>query len=148
MSSMQSALGLAQLERIAELVERKRQNFFWYREELYGWNQVSLNADISGLFNSYWMPTVVLDSKLGITKEMVVPRMLERGIDVRPFFYPLSMIPAFRDTPEAARARRRNKIAQSLSPRGINLPSALNLERTSVSQVCKALKEVIGNLTN
>ena len=148
MSSMQAALGLAQLERLAELVERKRQNFFWYRDELYGWNQVSLNADISGLFNSYWMPTVVLDAKLGITKEEVVPRMRERGIDVRPFFYPLSMIPAFRDTPEAARARSRNKIAQSLSPRGINLPSALNLDRTSVSQVCRTLKEVIGNLTN
>jgi perosamine synthetase len=146
MSSMQAALGLAQLERVAELVERKRQNFFWYRDELCEWNQVSLTAEIPGLFNSYWMTTVLLDASLGITKEEVVPRMRARGIDVRPFFYPLSMIPAFRDTPEAARARSRTKIAQSLSPYGINLPSALNLDRITVSKVCKELKEIIGNL--
>ena len=36
MSSMQAALGLAQLERIEELVSRKRQIFSWYREHLAG----------------------------------------------------------------------------------------------------------------
>jgi len=146
MSSMQAALGLAQLERVAELVNGKRQNYSWYREELCDWNHGSLNPDIPGLFNSYWMTTVIIDSALGLTKEAVVPRMRAQGIDVRPFFYPLSMIPAFRDTPEAARARSRNTVAQRVSPYGINLPSALNLDRASVTKVCSELRETIGNL--
>jgi perosamine synthetase len=92
------------------------------------------------------MTTVVLDPQLGIAKEALVPRMRGRGIDVRPFFYPLSMIPAFRDTPEAARARSGNEVAQCVSPYGINLPSALNLDRVSVEQVCSELRQAIGDL--
>jgi perosamine synthetase len=146
MSSMQAALGLAQLERVAELVNKKREIFSWYREELSEWNQGSLNPDVAGLFNSYWMTTVVLDPELGIEKETLVPQMRERGVDVRPFFYPLSMIPAFRDTPEAARARDGNQVAQRVSPYGINLPSALNLERASVKQVCNELRKAVAEL--
>jgi perosamine synthetase len=146
MSSMQAALGLAQLERVTELVNGKRQNFSWYREELSGWNQGSLNPDIPGLFNSYWMTTVILDSELGLPKEAVVPALRTRQIDARPFFYPLSVIPAFRNTPEAARARDRNKVAQRLSPYGINLPSALNLDKASVRTVCSELREIIEKL--
>ena len=75
MSSMQAALGLAQLERVAELVNGKRQIFSWYQEELSDWNAGSLNPDVPGLFNSYWMTTVMLDPDLGIEKESLVPHM-------------------------------------------------------------------------
>jgi perosamine synthetase len=146
MSSMQAALGLAQLERVAELVNGKRQIFSWYREELADRNEISLNPGVCGLFNSYWMTTAVLDAELGISKEDLVPRMRTLGIDVRPFFYPLSVIPAFRDTPEAIHARTRNKIAMGLAPYGINLPSALNLDINSIRTVCSALSKTIGEL--
>jgi perosamine synthetase len=75
-----------------------------------------------------------------------VPQMRARGVDVRPFFYPLSMIPAFRDTPEAARARSGNLVSQRLSPYGVNLPSALNLDRETVQTVCNELRATIGDL--
>lgn len=143
MSAMQAALGLAQLERLEELVKRKREIFLWYSEELANWNEVSLTPDIPGLFNSYWMTTALLDPSLGVDKETLVRLMRERGVDVRPFFYPLSVIPAFRNTPEAARARVENKVAQSLSPYGINLPSALSLDRATVKRVCTALRETV-----
>ena len=146
MSSMQAALGLAQLERVSELVNKKREIFSWYRDELSLWNEGSLNPDVSGLFNSYWMTTTLLDSELGIPKEKLVPRMREQGIDVRPFFYPLSMIPAFRDTPQAAHARAVNVVAQRVSPCGINLPSALNLDRVSIERVCSELRKVVCDL--
>ena len=146
MSSMQAALGLAQLERVDELVNGKRQNFSRYRQELSDWNQGSLIADIPGLYNSYWMTTVIIDSALGFTKEELVPRMRAQGIDVRPFFYPLSTIPAFRDTAEAARARFRNDVAQRLSPYGVNLPSGLNLDGATIAKVCRELQETVSNL--
>ena len=92
------------------------------------------------------MTTVVLDAFLKITKDTLVPRLRHHGIDVRPFFYPLSMLPAFRDTPEAARARAVNTVAQSVSPYGINLPSALNLDRISIRQVCGELRSAVRDL--
>jgi perosamine synthetase len=146
MSSMQAALGLAQIERVNELVNKKREIFSWYREELSQWNEGSLNPDVSGLFNSYWMTTVLLDPEFGVTKEALVPRMREHGIDVRPFFYPLSMIPAFRDMPEAAHARAINTVAQRVSPYGINLPSALNLDRVTIERVCNELRKAVCDL--
>ena len=73
--------------------------FSWYREELSDCNQISLNPDIAGLFNSYWMTTALLEPETLLDKKILVPRMRERGVDVRPFFFPLSEIPALRDSP-------------------------------------------------
>src|SRR5258705_1443478 len=55
MSSMQAALGLAQLERLEELIERKREIFAWYREELEGLEEVTMNYELPQAWNSYWM---------------------------------------------------------------------------------------------
>jgi perosamine synthetase len=48
MSSMQAALGLAQLERIEELIERKREIFGWYRQELESVEEITLNCPARG----------------------------------------------------------------------------------------------------
>ncbi len=146
MSSMQAALGLAQLERLDELVAKKRQIFSWYRQALADWNLGSLNPDVPGLFNSYWMTTILLDAALGIKKETLVPRLRQQGVDVRPFFYPLSAIPAFRETSEAAKAQKTNKVAYSVSPYAINLPSALALDETAIGKVNVVLRKEVGAL--
>jgi perosamine synthetase len=148
MSSMQAALGLAQLERIDELVAGKRRIYGWYREELSDWTGGSLNPDVPGLHNSYWMTTVVLDRDIGLTKEALVPHLRKNGIDARPFFYPLSAIPAFYDTFHAATARARNVNSHSISPYGINLPSALALERPDVLQACVVLRKAVQSLAS
>jgi perosamine synthetase len=146
MSAMQAALGLAQLERLDELVDGKRRVFGWYREMLDGWSEGTLNPDVPGLYNSYWMSTVVLDSRLGITKEVLVSALRNAGIDSRPFFSPLSSIPAFRATAQAKAARARNAVGYSLTPFGINLPSALNLSQEDVGRVCGSLRDTVGAL--
>jgi perosamine synthetase len=146
MSSMQAALGLAQLERIDELVAGKRRIYGWYREELSDWGGGWLNPDVSGLHNSYWMTTVVLDRCRGVTKEAVVSYLREHGVDARPFFYPLSTIPAFQDSLQAAAARERNVNSNSVAPYGINLPSALILERSDVAVASATLREVVQSL--
>jgi perosamine synthetase len=143
MSSMQAALGLAQLERLDELVDGKRRVFGWYREMLGGWNEGSLNPDVAGLYNSYWMSTVVLDSRLGITKEVLISALKNAGIDTRPFFSPLSSIPAFQNAEQAKKAQARNCVAYGLTPFGINLPSALDLSREDVKLVCETLRETV-----
>ncbi len=143
MSSMQAALGLAQLERLDELVAGKRRLFGWYRDMLDGWHAGTLNPDVPGLYNSYWMSTVVLDRRLEITKEALILAMKARGIDTRPFFTPLSSIPAFRATAQAEAARARNETAYSIAPFGINLPSALSLSREDVACVCGSLRDVV-----
>lgn len=143
MSSMQAALGLAQLERIDELMERKREQFEWYRRELADVEGITMNAEPAETRNAYWMVTIVLDSKFGLNKNQLMERLAEGGIDTRPFFHPLSSIPAYEDLEQARIARQRNKIVYGVSPYAINLPSALSLSKEDVKIVCAELINVL-----
>ena len=143
MSSLQAALGLAQLERIAELVERKRTIFGWYREGFDGLNGVTLNYAGPMVMNAYWMVTAVIGPEYRIAKEAMMDALGAQGIATRPFFYPLSSLPAYAATPQARAAQERNRVAYSVSARGINLPSALNLTHEQVAFVCDAFRDVL-----
>jgi perosamine synthetase len=144
MSSMQAALGLAQVERLEELVAKKRQIFAWYEQALADTDGLTLNYEPPDTRNSYWMVTAVLDPSHRLGKEELIRSMSERGVDCRPLFHPLSFIPAFRDLPEAERARKRNQVSYRISPFGINLPSSLILTEEQVVYVCDSLKQVLG----
>lgn len=143
MSSMQAALGLAQLERIEELVTRKRQIFSWYQTQLVGAKGVTLNYEAPGTKNTYWMVTAVLDRKFKMTKDVLIRQMSEANIDCRPFFHPLSSLPAYEHTEQSQQARRRNWVGYQISPYGINLPSGLNLTKEKVQYICDTLKMIV-----
>lgn len=145
MSSMQAALGLAQLERIDELLERKREIFSWYKEELEGCKGITLNYELPEAKNGYWMVTVVLDPSYGIEKDELQRQLSEREIDCRPFFHPLSSIPAYAHLPQAQKARERNRVSYEICPYGLNFPSGLNLTRETVSYVCTEFKKILDN---
>ena len=140
MSSMQAALGLAQLERIDELIEIKRRIFSWYQAEMSGVD-VTMNYEAPGTKSAYWMVTVDA-SRRGIETKRLIQLLDEKQIDTRPFFHPLSSIPAYRDLPEAKRAREHNSVSYGIAPHAINLPSALNLTQDEVKYVCNSLKEI------
>ncbi len=143
MSSMQAAIGLAQLERIEELVGRKRQIFAWYKGELAGIQGIIMNYEAPSTKNTFWMTTVILDHKFDLEKEKFIQRMKEKNIDCRPFFYPLSLLPAYQTLEQAKIACKRNTVSYRISPYGINLPSAMNLTEEKVKYVCDALKEIL-----
>ena len=143
MSSMQAALGLAQLERIDELVERKRRIFVWYQQQLGRIEGITLSREPIGTKNTYWMVTVILDHKVGIKKERLIKLMSARNIDCRPFFHPLSSLPAYGHLSQAKEARKRNQVGYQISPYGINLPSSLSVTKEEIVYVCEVLKDVV-----
>jgi perosamine synthetase len=143
MSALQAALGLAQIERVEELVARKRQIFSWYRERLGGRSGIALNHDSELMRSSFWMVTVIVSPDCGHTKETLMAGLDLHAIDSRPFFHPLSAIPAYRDHPSTVGAAERNPVAYALSPYGINLPSGLQLDEEQVGFVCEKLIEVL-----
>lgn len=139
MSSMQAALGLAQLERVEELVARKREIAGWYMRELRGLDGVSFNSEAPDVKNTYWMNTVVIE---GLGKLELNEQMARHGIDCRPFFHPLSSLPAYASHPDANTSQ--TPVSYRVSPHGLNLPSGLNLTEDDVQRVCDALRDVIG----
>ncbi|MSP43451.1 MAG: DegT/DnrJ/EryC1/StrS family aminotransferase [Alphaproteobacteria bacterium] len=143
MSAMQAAMGLAQIERLPELFLRKREIFGWYRELLADVRGVTLNGEAEGVRNSYWMVTAILPPQFRMDKPALMAAFREHGVATRPMFDPLSDIPAFSSTPQAALARARNHVSYAIAPRGINLPSGFNLTHEDVARVCTALKEIL-----
>lgn len=146
MSSLQAALGLAQLERIEELVARKREVFGWYAEELGDSLGATLNSEAPEVKSTYWMVTVVLDEPVGLRSSELMLALSEHGIDTRPFFHPLSSLPAYTHLGVAEQCRKRNPNAYRISARGVNLPSGFNLTREKVAYVCGQLKGILGRL--
>lgn len=137
MSSLQAALGLAQLERMGELVQRKREIFGWYKEDLNGIPDITLNNEEDGVFNSYWMVTAIVNPALELRKEIIIKHLEESGISVRPFFNPLSSLSAYRHL------QTKNTVAYAISPYGINLPSGMNINRRDVKYICDKLLQLI-----
>lgn len=144
MSSMQAALAWAQLQRLPDLIARKREAFAWYRARLEGHKGIRLNAEPAGIFNAYWMASIVLDPSLGWDKERLGTALAERGIDTRPFFYPLSALPAFEAQAQGRLYAARNPAAYALGPYGLNLPSSLSLTEAQADYVCRELLRILG----
>ena len=114
-SNLQAALGCAQISRIEELVEKKRQIFNRYTEKLKSL-ACQLNPEPANRKNSYWLPTVVFDKLLSFNRDDFFKLCTENNIDSRPFFFPLSSLPMFE-------TREGNTVAYDIYERGINLPS-------------------------
>lgn len=143
MSGLQAALGLAQLERVDELIERKRRIFGWYRDRLGDDPRMTLNDGGPRVESTYWMVTAVLDPSLGLDKEALAELLAPHEIDTRPFFHPLSSMPAYGEDARAEDAAKSNRNAYAVAPYGINLPSALNLTEEQVAFVCDKLLDVL-----
>lgn len=144
MSSLQAAFGLAQVERIEELVERQRQIFQWYEARLGGIDEVVLNAEPAGTRNTYWMVTAVFDPAIAWQSRDLMDALDAEGIDTRPFFPPLSSLKAMAEVEDIARARSENTVAHDLAERGLNLPSAAILTEADVDRVCATLLRIVG----
>ena len=142
-SSMQAALGYGQLNRIEELVEKKRELFFLYQKYLEPFSDyLSLNTTAGEVFNSFWMVTAIFNRKKKIEKEKIIEKMNRKNISCRPFFYPLSSLPAYSELQDA-NYNIQNKVSYEISPYGINLPSALSLQEEDIKYVCSTLMNIV-----
>ena len=140
MSALQAALGLAQLERIDEIIARKREAFGWYRDRLSDMPGVRLNDPGLNVESAFWMVSLVWDDRYRGTKKDLRDALAIHGIDTRPFFSPLSSLAAFRHLPGIEACRERNPVSYRLRDKGINLPSSLSLVESEADVVCHQVR--------
>ena len=139
--NVQAALGYAQFTRLHELVARKREIFHMYKERLADVPDLQFNAEPEGVYNSVWITGLVFGKSHKLTKDEAIAKLGELGIPARPFFYPLSSLPAYGQQ-EAIYAPQ-NPVAYDISSRGINLPGAFNLTVDQIDAVCDAIKRIL-----
>jgi|GEM_PF-6318964 len=70
-------------------------------------------------------------------------RFKERNIDTRPFFSPLSSIPAYADTEQGRQAAERNTVSYAIAPWGLNLPCGLDMTEAKAERVCTTLFDIL-----
>jgi len=135
-SNLQAAIGCGQMERIEELVARKREIFETYFHGIAHLSHVRCNPEPPGTRNGFWMPTLVFDPVTRVKRESLQKAFLAENIDARVFFWPLSSLPAFRPVPS-------NVLAYEIPERAINLPSYHDLGKEDMARVLRTIEGVV-----
>jgi perosamine synthetase len=137
MSNVQAAIGLAQLERVDELIEMKRRIFSWYQEGLSNIPAITLNQEAEGARSIYWMSSIRLDESAGISRNDLMKALKEVNVDTRPVFPSISQYPIW---PKKQNAQ---PIATLVGNQAINLPSGVCLSKDEVMYVCNAIRKIL-----
>ncbi len=139
--NIQAALGLAQLNRIEELIEIKRNHLEKYRFYLKDIDGLQFNLEPIGGRNGAWITGLVFDEKYNLLTDDIIKYLLSKGVPARPFFYPLSSLPAYGDN--EVFMRKVNPNAYNISKRGINLPGAMNLDEDQIKYIASQVKNLL-----
>jgi perosamine synthetase len=140
MSNIQAAIGYGQIERVGELINRKRSILLSYKQALCEFDGINLNPEPKGVINGAWMPTVYFDKKLGVTSEILQKEFSRNNIDARVFFQPLSSLAFLKKT-----AKLNNKFAYEIPNTSINLPSYHDMTVEDIERVVNVCTVVYKN---
>jgi len=142
MGSLQAALGIAQLERLDEFIDRKRALGRSYRELLGNIPGITLpTVSAHGSDNHYWVFGVVLDESLGLTAADAMKALAAEGVGTRPFFFPMHRQPVFEQMGLAD--GRPRPVAERLAAQGFYLPSGLGLYDAVPLAATHALRHIL-----
>jgi len=140
MSNLQAAVGCAQIERVEELIERKKEIYLYYKTALEQYKGVFLNPEPSGTVNGAWMPSVMFAEELGISQSEILTSFVEAGIDARVIFWPLSSTGLFKESSVY------NQISYEITERSINLPSYHDMTYKDQDYVISVVEDAISVL--
>ncbi len=144
-TNLQAAVGLAQLERLGEFIERKRAMGKYYTEKL---------QDIEGLIlpvektdyadNIYWVYGMLLDKNVQADNRMVQKFLAEQGIGTRTFFWCMHEQPVYRNDDLFLDEVYPN--AEYMARKGFYIPSGLALTIEQMDRVVFAVKSMMNRL--
>jgi perosamine synthetase len=141
LTNVQAALGLAQVERMEQIVARKRSMGQTYNALLADIDGLQLPAEEPWARSVYWMYGIVVSDKIGMDATELARRLKSRDIETRPFFLGMHEQPVLR--------RRRlfqeegYPVTEHLARRGLYLPSGLALTKQQLHAVSEAIHEAL-----
>lgn len=135
MTSLQAAVGLAQLEKIEKFITARRNNAHQYSRALSKLPGISLPVELPQVRNTYWMFGFVVDEHGNVSRDQLREALAAQGIETRTFFIPLSHQPIYFNPTY----KNRFPVSEWLSKNGLYLPSASHLNRKAVARVSQAV---------
>jgi perosamine synthetase len=141
LTNLQAALGLAQAERIDDIVAKKRAMGHAYHSRLTGTPYLQLPVEQSWARAVFWMYAVVLDDSAPFEADEFGRRLAAAGVETRPFFVGMHEQPALLD--RGLFAGEQYPVAQRIARRGLYLPSGLALTAAQIDAVATAVRRVL-----
>ncbi len=142
MTNMQAAIGVAQLERLSEFVEAKREIGFYYLESLSKIDCIKTQVELPFAKMVFWMYCIEIDNRSGISADFMMSELKNNGIATRPFFIGMHEQPiiqsyginpkpnAFQNTERASR-------------QGLYLPSSVTLNKSEIDIVVECVSSIM-----
>jgi perosamine synthetase len=135
MMNLPAAIGLAQLERADWHLGRRREVAAWYEALLGGVPGIGWQGEQAWARHARWLFTITLSDDLPIGRDEIMSCLERRGVETRPVFYPMHVLPPYRE----GAGVEDYPIAERLARRGLSLPTWAGLTRDDVEYVCAAL---------
>ncbi|MGD2183144.1 DegT/DnrJ/EryC1/StrS family aminotransferase [Lusitaniella coriacea] len=132
-TNLQAALGMAQLERIDNIIARKQEIFQHYSHRLSQIPGVKLNCNAQWAFNVFWLVCLEVEGFTEKERDAFIAALKKYGIDSRPYFYPMSDMPMYSNN------TTHTPVAHKVAGRGINLPSYFDLRDRAIDYICDTI---------
>lgn len=137
MTSLQAAVGIGQLRRLKTFVRQKRAIAALYQKLLAGVPGISFQTEREYAKTNWWMFSVLIDKKkFGRSRDELMQYLAKKGIETRPFFYPLPQLPPYQ------KDNRKNKfpVTDRIAVQGMNLPSFASLTSKEQNYIVAQIK--------
>ena len=135
MTNMQAGIGVAQLGKLDQFIEKKRTIARWYEEglrELARKGCIKLHPEVAWAKGTYSMYSIVVEDGF-VSRDELARRLEEVGVETRPFFHPMHTLPPYRDGEILP-------VSEEIAARGINLPSGVGLTREDVEMIARQIE--------
>ncbi|MBI87146.1 MAG: aminotransferase [Candidatus Marinimicrobia bacterium] len=136
MANLTAALALAQVERIEELIQKKKEIYYCYQQELGNVGNIKFVKEYKNSKSVHCYPSILLGDGLVRSRDEIIDILKAKNIHCRPAFPRMSRFPVFE-------SRFKNPVAKNVELNGITLPSAANLDNNDIKYVCDNLKSLI-----
>lgn len=133
MTNICAAIGLAQLQRANEVISKKILLAKMYQSYL-NTAKIEFQKEPTCSEHSFWMVSCVFKNKK--IKNKIRKKLKENGIETRPLFYPAHTMPVHKRKTKFA-------VAESISERGVNLPSWPDLKASEIEKICDIIRKNI-----
>jgi perosamine synthetase len=142
MSNVQAAIGVAQLERIDEILGKKRQIGAWYQHHLRGHSLLQVPLERTPYAdNIYWVFGVTLNDRVPFDAAGAMARLKSKGVETRHFFWPIHEQPVFRS--KGWFTKEQCPVSERIARRGFYLPSGVGLTEQEAQESARALLEIL-----
>jgi len=141
LTNLQAAIGLGQLERMDEIIAKKRWMGKAYTERLQSVDCLQLPVEETWAKQVYWMYGIVLNESTGLDAVQFAHKLKDKGVETRPFFLGMHEQPVFLNM--GLFQNEKYPVAEHIARQGLYLPSGLTLSEEQLDKVCNAVRKVL-----